>query len=49
VAPDFQRGPWWRSSLSVDTVPEELLRRVMVAAIVLNTTDRRPPRRELLI
>ena len=48
-APDFLRQPSWRTSLSVDTVPEELLRRVMVATIVLNTTARRPPRRELLI
>ena len=48
VAPDFQRGPWWRSSLSVDTVPEELLRRVVVAAIVLDATAGRPLRLELL-
>ena len=45
--PDFQRWPWSRSSLSVDSMPEEILTRAMVAAIVLVGTAGRPLVREL--
>ena len=47
ATPDFQRRPWSRSSLSVDSMPEDLLMRVGVPAMVLVGMAGRPLVRHL--
>ena len=49
MAPQLQPRSWCRSFLNVDLVPEELLGRVLIAAIDINGIARRPLVPELII